>query len=1773
MDFKEYIRGELEKDISKCSQTAYILNSFRQVCTEEKDVIQYIQLHKLLMIKNFIDLLIAALSRKDKRLVADAIETIAAEYDKNEISSHVYSYFIYCVLAGVDFQTDTVYWIDPREERTGDVSWSQNMPTFGLGTFVNKIDDFSIRNSVLETVRANRSMLSVPIGVREITANAFRNCKAQIVTLPNSVQKLNPYGLSELKNLEIVILPPHIEEIPEGFFKNSPKLSMVVANGVKRIGKSAFENTAVSGLSRICGTNLEFVAENAFRNCKSLKTIDLLKTHADPSVLCGCDALQSVAVSVTPEVKKLAAFFGNFARNERLHIEKIKIKFENETVPEGFFENCTALKEVEFIGHIKAIGERAFKNCTALSNISGEIGAEQVAEETFLNCSSLGALSLKACTKIGEKAFAACRSLQKLSFERDIQELGTYAFAGCEELSELNMNFVGKRLPENCFVKCGKLKIGGLIGNVKILDSRSLASVSIDEAFVFPAGLELIERDAFEGAETHIASLSLPSGLHFEKGALKGLKVTNITFSDLQMRDPNGDLILPYMLFADSLEEFNRDSTIRNVKIQTSDICNHAFGGWKNLEKVLFSAEVSKIPNDCFEGCTSLVGVKLVSDKVKVSIGDRAFYNCAALERIAVGEGEKDRLTLNRFQKIGKQAFAYCSSLQRIYSSVPQTFEKAAFEGCTKVNSLTVAVGGEMNGYVLADLFGCAPAEFATRYDTLGEVTVFSDGAIPQDFFKEASQLKSIKVIGEVRVLGKSAFENCRSLDRLEIDFKGTELPERCFCNDEAVGSFAPFENVRVIGEKCFENCGSVKELEFGSPLEQIGGSAFGGCIGLKELRATVACKKIEDKTFYRCEALESIVLSQTVSIETTAFLDCFALGTLRIGALGFGTLAPIFGDLPALKSIIFDGETIPNSYFRGLDKLEQVVFTNAEKIKRIGSFAFENCTSLRSLGQLDHVQSVCSYAFANTPIKEYTIPRSAEYLGVGIFAGCLELTRLSLPLKIEQFGMLFSREQREGLRALCQSGRASDRIYYIPVSLKCVEITYFGCEEGGLSGLDLEKLVFACEVKQVPDHCFYNCSCDLDISLDKVERFGAHSFEGTGVRISSLNSAVSVGSCAFKDCTSSKTVRIGPNAADIDFSCFLDTDVLSIEVDRQNKRYKKEGGFVILEDHDRLCFADKTLSGKVVVPKHIGSVDPYVFRNCTEVNEIVIPERVEYLGEYAFEGCSSLKALTVPFIGPKKSQPQTLDHLFHGTKFREPFSLKVCGGDVSFGFNGIYSEFDVLDLHGTRLTSIGERMFNGLQINELRLPPHAVIAAERSFEKCKIKRLEADSITHDGGVIYVGDKLYYCYDPTVKNLVVGDEIASVVKDAFENIEVLESVTIKSAGLRTNGAFAHIKIGALELVRLSNGVSLLEEFGNAADSLTKLVYHGKKAGGNLLQGMKAIKSYDMNELETVPNEFFDVPVETPIERLSLRSARTVGKGWLKAGTRLSELIFGDELEELPLDSLTGVDIGNVQFGSRCIYKNCGGFIVNSLTQELLYACKKQYEKITVPNGIKTIKAYAFRNCEANAVFTNQTEIIEEYAFASMKGRVEQAVVEDCVKRIGEGVFADTEVMKLRIPFVGETQDAAEADENADGAEIAYLFRDKEKNNETPRMKKLVVTSQRKYAKTFANCLAEEIVISRNAIAIGGACFKNCVNLTEFVIPKTVQTVGDFAFQGCSPQLTIFMSVDPKSNPGWGKKFNVVAPRNFVRKVFTFGTSKDERAQIVVSAQKEGSYEL
>ena len=327
-------------------------------------------------------------------------------------------------------------------------------------------------------------------------------------------------------------------------------------------------------------------------------------------------------------------------------------------------------------------------------------------------------------------AFRGCAKLKEVIIGNGVASIGEGAFAGCVSLERILIPDGLMRIGSNAFSGCAKLKEVTIGKGVTSIEGRAFAGCASLERIVIPDGLMRIGSNLFRGC----AKL---------KEVIIGRGVTSIedgTFA--------GCVSLERITIPDGVTCIGSwPLTLRCAK-------GEAFYGCVKLKEVTIGKGVASVGEKAFAECASLERI-VIPDRVK-SIGSNSFRGCAKLKEVTIGRG---------VTSIGEEAFAECVSLERI--TIPEsvkTILDSAFSGCISLKEVTMQ-GGDV---------GINPGAFENCTRLAGFTVV---GVSPR-FFKKPN---GDNVFGDKPALKCIVIRDCiagkeQILKIDEIDYKDVEM-------------------------------------------------------------------------------------------------------------------------------------------------------------------------------------------------------------------------------------------------------------------------------------------------------------------------------------------------------------------------------------------------------------------------------------------------------------------------------------------------------------------------------------------------------------------------------------------------------------------------------------------------------------------------------------------------------------------------------------------------------------------------------------------------------------------------------------------------------------------------------------------------------------------------------------------------------------------------------------------------------------------------------------
>ncbi|MBR1481985.1 MAG: leucine-rich repeat protein [Ruminococcus sp.] len=475
------------------------------------------------------------------------------------------------------------------------------------------------------------------------------------------------------------------------------------------------------------------------------------------------------------------------------------------------------------------------------------------------------------------------------------------------------------------------------------------------------------------------------------------------------------DITVPEGIRQIDSRAFYRSETLHSVTISgtVETIGKECFYDCSHLESVTIGKGAGEIGEKCFTWCTALEDVRLNGG---TSIGDYAFQTCTSLQSVSLPESMK---------QIGSDAFYACDKLQKIElnegleiigdrafmadralteAKLPSTLksigDSAFFE--TGISEAVIPEGIEE--IKTAAFFRCLNLERVSLPDTL---TRFGGGSC----FAYCPKLERFDFPKAMTVVEAGILSSCDNLREVTFGDAVTEIYMTAFSGCSSLETLALPESVTTIHASAFKDCTSLREINIPSGVTFIGKQAFQGCQSLKQITLPENLTVLSDNVFYNCTALEKIegtdriLTANAGAVSHTAWYQAQPDGFVYVGK----ALYDYKGTMPEQTALAVKDGTCSISPKAFQNRTTLVSVTMPDTVEVVGAYAFDGCAGLETVRFSESLQSIESYAFRKTALKEAMLPDSVRTIGEKAFMNCEKLGMVRAPKYLPTLNGIFS--------------------------------------------------------------------------------------------------------------------------------------------------------------------------------------------------------------------------------------------------------------------------------------------------------------------------------------------------------------------------------------------------------------------------------------------------------------------------------------------------------------------------------------------------------------------------------------------------------------------------------------------------------------------------------------------------------------------------------------------------------------------------------------------
>ena len=649
----------------------------------------------------------------------------------------------------------------------------------------------------------------------------------------------------------------------------------------------------------------------------------------------------------------------------------------------GSFECCSNLESVTIEANGMSFGSNVFSDCYNLKNVSIN-GTFKTQGELFKNCSSLKSVTLNGASAIEEAMFYNCYSLSEITIPKSVTSIHQSAFSGCTSLKSIT-------------VEEGNTSYKFDSGKLVELSSGTVIFSTVKALPVYDSNVVVLGDFAFDVSDTPVLV-----GYHGE----------------------SKDVVLP--------ADYNGESYVIGSK---------AFYYKKtDIRRLYLSSGISSIESDALRNLTNLIWLGF----------DAGF------------EAE-----------IPEYAFRYCYKLVEIYNPNSISLDDAGLENSTIVNIYTSEDGSRLketaDGYTfyldyyhtyLVDYVGeyvniSLPSSAPDGNHTMGRysispyafsnlrlVTVLIPGKVIDvgaKAFYNNNYLRFVDISEGVIAVGKEAFNNCLSIDRIylpstlgnvgenafseshklyfngnindycSINFDGSLVAEsssqqirdkyRIYVGGKRIGDYRSIvldSDVKFIGNHAFSNWDWLYSFKMSENIHTIGEYAFKNCKKLTMFTVEAKVMMIGENAFEGCSGLSTVIDLAILGIEPGSIENGrianyakFVLNTALPQQDGFlytikDGVCYLLGYNGEQKNIVLPDKLSGMDYviYRAFAGLDITSITLSPGVTEISSLSFYECRKLRQVILHENIKKIYTDSFEGCINLVYSEYDNCLYLG-----------------------------------------------------------------------------------------------------------------------------------------------------------------------------------------------------------------------------------------------------------------------------------------------------------------------------------------------------------------------------------------------------------------------------------------------------------------------------------------------------------------------------------------------------------------------------------------------------------------------------------------------------------------------------------------------------------------------------------------------------------------------------------------------------------------------
>lgn len=380
---------------------------------------------------------------------------------------------------------------------------------------------------------------------------------------------------------------------------------------------------------------------------------------------------------------------------------------------------------------------------------------------------------------------------------------------------------------------------------------------------------------------------------------------------------------------------------------------------------------------------------------------------------------------------------------------------------------------------------------------------------------------------------------------------------------------------------------------------------------------------------------------------------------------------------------------------FQCCKNLSEVILP--KRLTRIGEAAFYGTPSLKSITLPYGVTTIQRQTFMASGLEEIILPDSVYDLREEAFADCENLKRVTV-------------------NGLARLGK-----------------------EAFISCISLQEINISSQLRAIPERAFHGCASLRRVVLNEgLEAIGDYAFSGCTslLKLKIPDTVTEIGDYPFSHCDSLRSITLGVGIKKLGEGAFAYLPALS-ELEIKSEVEEMGQNLIVKSGIEKLSILKGT--------KYI---DDFVFMESETLKELYLPVGLEAIGAQSFAGCTSLNKImlsreTKTEIDTFEGVPAEIEYIENDEKAGDSkygdaereYGL-IFEDDQVVGWNKITPLYLIIP---EGVTKIGEGVFEGAQLKNVKLPSTLKEIGKRAFKQSRIEKIEMND-----GVEIIGDEAFY---------------------------------------------------------------------------------------------------------------------------------------------------------------------------------------------------------------------------------------------------------------------------------------------------------------------------------------------------------------------------------------------------------------------------------------------